>query len=49
MDNFINLKLLSHPLNWGVVWIVLLLTAFALTVICHSTGSDCACNDTQTD
>ena len=24
MDGFINLKLLSHPLNWLIVWSVLL-------------------------
>ncbi len=24
VDNIVNLKLLGHPANWGIVWVVLL-------------------------
>jgi hypothetical protein len=29
----INLKLLAQPVNWGIVWTVLLIAAFAYTTI----------------
>jgi hypothetical protein len=33
MDKVINLKLLSHPLNWLIVWTVLLFAGFAWALI----------------
>jgi hypothetical protein len=29
MDKVINLRLLSHPVNWLIVWTVLLFAGFA--------------------
>lgn len=29
MDRIINLRLLSHPVNWFIVWTVLLFAGFA--------------------
>ena len=29
MDKVINLRILSHPANWFIVWIVLLFAGFA--------------------
>jgi hypothetical protein len=30
--DIINLKLLSHPVNWGIVWVTLLIAAFGYTL-----------------
>lgn len=41
MDKIVNLKLLSHPANWFIVWTVLLFAGFAYTLIHERlTGSD---------
>lgn len=31
MPEFINLKLMAHPLNWAIVWATLLIAATAYT------------------
>lgn len=33
MDNILNLKLLAHPLNWGIVWAFCLVMGFAVALI----------------
>jgi len=33
MDRVINLKLLMHPVNWLVVWVVLLFAGFAWALV----------------
>jgi hypothetical protein len=33
MDKFINVKLLSHPLNWAIVWTVLMFAGFAFAMV----------------
>lgn len=45
MNKIINLPLMSNPLNWGVVWVVLLLTAYAFTTITHglTKSGGCGC------
>lgn len=46
MDRIINLPLLAHPLNWGIVISVLLLTGYAFTVIVEAVhGNGCNCAD----
>ncbi len=32
-SDLINLKLFSHPLNWAIVWTVLLFGAFAWHIV----------------
>ena len=31
--DIINTKLLSHPVNWGIVWATLLIVMFGYTVV----------------
>lgn len=38
VDNIINLRLLSHPLNWIIVWTVLAFAGFAYTLIHENAG-----------
>lgn len=33
MDEIVNLKLLSHPVNWAIVWVVLLFGAVAFSFV----------------
>lgn len=33
MDRVINLRMLSHPVNWFVVWVVLGFAAFAWSLL----------------
>lgn len=33
MDRIVNLRLLTHPVNWLIVWTVLLFGAFAWHVV----------------
>jgi hypothetical protein len=33
MDKIINTKLLAHPVNWLIVWTVLLFAGFAFTLV----------------
>jgi hypothetical protein len=33
MDRVINLKLLAHPVNWLIVWTVLLFAGFAWALV----------------
>lgn len=33
MDRIINVKLLTHPINWLIVWVVLLFAGFAWHVV----------------
>jgi hypothetical protein len=33
LDQVINLRMLGHPVNWLIVWTVLLFTAFAWTLV----------------
>lgn len=35
--DLINLRMLSHPINWAIVWTVLLFAAFAYHFV---TGND---------
>jgi hypothetical protein len=35
MDSIVNTRLLAHPVNWLIVWTVLLFAGFGWTVI-HS-------------
>lgn len=46
MDRVINLKLLSHPANWGIVWTTLLFGGVAWTLI-HKTIAGHAPASTQ--
>ena len=42
MDSIVNLKLLSHPANWLIVWSSLALAMLGWTVL-HRSGA-CGCN-----
>lgn len=43
MDRVINLKLLSHPMNWLIVWLVIAFAGFAWAIIHeHVTGANIA-------
>ena len=33
MEQFVNLKLLSHPANWLIVWLVILFGGFAWALV----------------
>jgi hypothetical protein len=46
MDNVINLKMMSHPINWLLIWVALLVAGFAWKEV-HQGLSDrsCGCND----
>lgn len=33
MDQIVNVKLLSHPVNWLIVWVVLLFGAVAFSFV----------------
>jgi hypothetical protein len=44
MDKFINLKILSHPMNWITVWTILFLGAVILEVFRRYHESACAGN-----
>jgi hypothetical protein len=33
VDQFINLRLMAHPVNWAIVWIVLLFGGLAWAVV----------------
>jgi hypothetical protein len=33
MDKVVNVKLLSHPVNWLIVWTVFLFAGFAYTLL----------------
>jgi hypothetical protein len=33
LDDFINLKMLGHPVNWLIVWIALLFAGFAWALV----------------
>jgi hypothetical protein len=35
---------MAHPVNWGIVWVVVFMAAFAWREIHHGTKSDCGCN-----
>ena len=43
MESIINLRLMSHPLNWGIVWIVVFMASFALKEIREGIGAGCDC------
>jgi hypothetical protein len=40
MEGIINLRLLSHPVNWGIVWVVLGMGALAMHQL-HVSRCDC--------
>ena len=43
MDKVINTRLLMHPVNWLVVWTVLVFAGFAWTLVHeHGTGNTIA-------
>jgi hypothetical protein len=33
--SLVNTRLLSHPVNWGIVWVTLLLASYAWALIHH--------------
>jgi hypothetical protein len=33
MDKIVNVRMLSQPLNWVIVWLVLLFAGFAWTIV----------------
>jgi len=33
MDRFINLRLLMHPVNWAIVFVVLMFAGFAWAIV----------------
>lgn len=39
MDNLINKALLAHPMNWAIVWTVMLIGAYGWHIL-HSKLSD---------
>jgi len=45
MDHIINLRLMAHPLNWGIVWIVVFIASFAVRELHEGIkgGEDCGC------
>jgi len=50
MDGVVNFQMMKHPVNWAVVWIVLLIAAFAW----HEghkfvSGGSCDCNAVTLD
>lgn len=46
MDQVVNVKLLSHPANWLIVWVVLLFAGVAYSLV-HKTVSVVPSNRTN--
>jgi hypothetical protein len=46
VDNIVNLRLLSHPANWLIVWATLALAGVAWTML-HRSGA-CGCDNAAT-
>jgi hypothetical protein len=44
MDRIVNVRMLSHPVNWGIVWTVLLFAGFAWSLFREATASDIPAN-----
>lgn len=47
MDKVINLRLLTHPVNWLVVWTVLLVAGFGYSLIHARLADPIPPTDTQ--
>ena len=43
LDDVINVRMLSHPINWAIVLIVVLIGSFALREIRTAVVGGCAC------
>ncbi len=47
MDRIVNLRLLSHPVNWLIVWTVLAIAGFAAMQVHKGlAGGGCGCRGT---
>ena len=40
MEHLINLKMMTHPMNWFIVWVVLLIASFAFKEIHNGVTSN---------
>jgi hypothetical protein len=43
MDRIVNTRLLGHPVNWLIVWSVLLVAGYVATLAHAGLAGDCGC------
>lgn len=48
IDRIINLRLITNPINWGIVLAVLLLMSYALMTVAEAAnGGRCGCSEKE--
>jgi hypothetical protein len=44
MDRIVNTRLLGHPVNWLIVWSVLIVGGYVATLAWQGIGGGCGCS-----